>query len=104
MFFPKSWVLALLDELDDSLRKSVMLEPILDAVPELALRLATIGSFTLTNQSIGHQVGTSQLIFHDIAEFGKEILPPSLFGSKFSLSLKIARGNIIGFDHELAAK
>ena len=44
--------LSLLDELDNSLGKSVMLESFLDAVPEVALRSANFGKFTLATQSI----------------------------------------------------
>ena len=62
--------LVLLDKLDDSLDKSVILESFVDANQEVTLRSDNMGKFTLAIQSIGHQVGTSQLLLHDIIELG----------------------------------
>jgi len=69
IFFSKAPRLALLDKLDDGLGKIVMLEPFFGAVYEVALSSPNIGKFTLATQTIGHQVGTPRLIFHDIVEF-----------------------------------
>ena len=43
IFLPKAPRLALLDKLDDGLGKRIMLEPISDAVSEVALRVAYYG-------------------------------------------------------------
>jgi len=69
IFFPESPSLALLDKLYDGLDKCVVLEPIFYSISEVALRSAYIGKFSFATQSIGHQVDTSQLIFHDIVKF-----------------------------------
>jgi len=61
IFFPKAPCLALLDKLDDSLDKSIMLEPFYDAVSEVSLRLGKIGKFILMTQRIGRQVGRPNL-------------------------------------------
>ena len=69
IFFLKVPCLAVLNKLDDILGKRIMLEPIFDAVLQVALRSSYISKFTLATQSIGHQVGVSSLIYHDIVKF-----------------------------------
>jgi len=66
IFFPKSTCLALLNKLDDSLGKCVVLEPIFNAVSKVALRLTYVSKFTLVTQSISYQICTPRVVLHDI--------------------------------------
>ena len=45
-----------------------MLESFLGVVLKVALRLANVTKFTLVAQSIGHQVGTTQLVLYHIVK------------------------------------
>ena len=83
IFFPKATCLPLLNKLDDDLGKRIMVEPFFDAIPEVALRSVNIDKFTLATQSISHQVGMSQLIFHDIVNSTSKSYPRACLGVSF---------------------
>ena len=68
-FFPKASRLALLDKLDNDPGTRIMLEPFFDAVLQFASKSTNIIKFSFSSQSIGHQVGMSRLIFHDIVKY-----------------------------------
>ena len=92
--------LPLLGVLDQALGGLVVGQSLLDAIHQRTLWPADRCEFNLPTECVGHQVSFTRLILHDKIKFRKKVLPPSLLGGKLFLCLEVARGHVVGLDHE----